>query len=184
MSDTFTALGDAVAISKAVNPANKTQDGGDGLYVQRGYVKPAEKKPDPNAPVPVPVPPINDPRFPPQPPVPVQPAPEVEVGVLSAVVSQNGFGLLGGTGQSQKAKIHPGQQLSFVVEHRPVGALQPRRENSVIPRTATEAWGVVRWMSERENRNFTVGPVTFGLDSSPPLPAPKSWPQRSTFGLP
>jgi hypothetical protein len=184
MSDIFAALGEVVSISKAVNPAAKSQEGGDGIIVQRGYVKPAEKKPDPNAPQPVQ--PFNDPRFPPQPPVPVQPAPEVEVGVLSAIVSQNGFGLLGGTGQSQKAKIHPGQQLTFTVEHRPAGALQPRREAAVIPRTATEPWGVVRWMSERENRNFVLpeSKVTFGLDSSPPLPGPKAWPQRSTFGLP
>jgi hypothetical protein len=176
----FEALNDVITISRVLNPDNSAQPGGDGLYIQRGFVKAAEKKPDPNAPVQptVQIDPITgQPRI-----IPAPPAPEVEVGVLTAEVSQGGVPLIGGTGQATKVKIKPNQPLQFLVEVRRPGDAQSKTFRASLPTAEfTGVWGLVSWLIKNPGRNFGVGGVGFGVDSSPALPG--VWPVRRSFGL-
>ncbi len=176
----FEAFNDVITISRVLNPDNAAQPGGDGLYIQRGFVKAAEKKPDPNAPQQpsVQIDPITgQPRI-----IPAPPPPEIEVGVLTAEVSQGGVPLIGGTGQATKVKIKPHQPLQFVVEVRRPGDAQSRVTRATLPTAEfTGVWGLVSWINRNPGRNFGVGGVGFGVESSPALPA--VWPVRRSFGL-
>ena len=172
----FAALNDVMTVAKVLNPDNAAQPGGDGLYVQRGFVKPPEKKPDPRAVPVVPIDPLTgQPLI-----VPPQPVEQVDVGVLTAEVSQSGLTLIGGS-QGDKKKIHPNKPLLFTVEVRKPGALQPVTDKRALPLNNSGVWGLVSWLHANPNRNFSVLGVGFGIDSSPTLPAP--WPVRSNFGL-
>jgi hypothetical protein len=173
----FEALNDVMIIARVLNPDNAAQPSGDGLYVQRGFVKAPEKKPDPNAPQ---IPQIDP--FSGKPIGPVPPQEQVEVGVLTAVVSQGGLDLIGGAGQASKVKIHPNKPLIFTVEVRKPGALQSQSDKRQLPPNTADVWGLIRWLSTTSNRSFQVLGVGFGIDASPSLPA--VWPVRRTFGLP
>ena len=176
---TFESFNDVITISRVLNPDNAAQPGGDGLYIQRGFVKAAEKKADPNAPPgAVQIDPLTGrPMV-----IPAPPAPEVEVGVLTAEVSQGGVPLIGGTGQATKVKIKPNQPLAFTVETRALGAAQSRVSKATLPTAGqTGVWGLVSWMIANPNRNFGVGGVGFGIEAAPALPA--IWPSRRSFGL-
>lgn len=180
LAKTFEAFNDVITISRVLNPDNAAQPAGDGLYIQRGFVKAAVKQNDPNAPPPgaMQVDPITG-RLVPLPPQPVE---QVEVGVLTAEVSQGGVPLIGGTGQATKVKIKPNQPLQFTVEvRRPQDAVSKVHKATLPTAEFTGVWGLVSWINRNPGRNFGVGGVGFGLESSPALPP--VWPTRRTFGL-
>ena len=90
--------------------------------------------------------------------------------------------LIGGAGQAMKVKIKPNQPLKFMVEVRRPGDAQSRVTNAELPTKGyTGVWGLVGWIIDNPGRNFGVGGVGFGVESSPALPA--VWPVRRTFGL-
>ncbi len=179
LAKTFEAFNDVVTIARVLNPDNAAQPGGDGLYIQRGFVKAAVKQADPNAPPgTVQIDPLTGrPMI-----IPAPPAPEVEVGVLTAEVSQGGVPLIGGPRQATKVKIKPKQALQFTVEVRRPQDAQSRISKATLPTAEfTGVWGLVSWMIKNPGRNFGVGGVGFGIESSPALPA--VWPTRRNFGL-
>jgi hypothetical protein len=175
LAKTYEAFNDIVTISRVLNPDNAAQPAGDGLYIQRGFVKAPEKKPDPRA-VPQ-IDPLTGQLIP-----QVQPVEQVEVGVLAAEVSQGGVPLIGGAGQAMKVKIKPNQPLLFTVEVRRPNEVQSRVSKATLPTAGhTGVWGLVSWIIANPGRNFGVGGVGFGVESSPALPA--AWPTRRSFGL-
>ncbi len=172
----FDAISDVMIIARVLNPDNAAQPGGDGLFVQRGAVEAPKNKPNPLAPVPVPP---FDPTQPPAPPAPLE---QIEVGVLSAIVSQGNLDIIGGPGQAARVKIHPNKPLTFKVVVRKPGTVQEKSGEYKIPQTASASpWGVVDWIMRRTDRSIKIDVVGFGIDSSPALPA--VWPLRSNFGL-
>lgn len=175
----FEGMSDVMTISKIFHPDNATQPGGDGLFVRREVVGATERQPAPRPPQPLPPGEII-PGVPPVQPPP-QPVPDVEYGVLTAVVNQGGIDLIGGPGDAVSRKIHPNKILTFTVEVRAKGALQSRRDRRQLPSKESGAWGLARWMIANPERRFKVVTVGFDIYSSPDVPA--TWPVRRNFGL-
>ena len=98
------------------------------------------------------------------------------------LLTREGVPLIGGTGQATKVKIKPNQALQFTVEVRRPQDAQSRVTKATLPTAEfTGVWGLVSWMIKNPGRNFGVGGVGFGIESSPALPA--VWPTRRNFGL-